>query len=175
MTTKTQTYTLGDWIVHRSHGVAQIEGAEVLHIGGQKRSYFRIQARKSTFWMPPGKMNTDWLRPLASPTEIKQALGVLGRDPRRMDADYTKRRSRINNIKPNNAPAVIAEILRDLSARHKERKQLSQTDLEAVRHFTHLFLAEWSVCMNLEMDVVEQQLSNLLATTLKPLAAQSIG
>jgi RNA polymerase-interacting CarD/CdnL/TRCF family regulator len=163
MTTETQAYSTGDWIVHRNHGVAQIEGTEVLHVGGQKSSYFRIQARASTFWMPPEKMTADWLRPLASRIEIKQAIGVLRRAPRRMNADHVKRKSRIDNVKPNNAPVVIAKLLRDLTARRNEKKQLSQSDLKALRHIADLFLAEWAVCMNLDMKVVRQQLNDLLA------------
>jgi len=171
MTTKRQAYSTGDWIVHRNHGVAQIEGDEVLHIGGQKSRYFRIQARASTFWMPPEKMNADWLRPLASRIEFKQAIGVLRLAPRRMDADPVKRKSRIDSVKPNHAPAVIAEILRDLTARYKQKKQISQTDLKALRHFADLFLAEWAVCMNLDMNVVRQQLSDLQEKALRSLAS----
>lgn len=163
MTPKTQAYSPGDWIVHRHHGVGQIKGTEVLDIGGRKNKYYKIQTRDSMFWMPLKKLNADWIRPLASPAEIQQALEVLKQSPRAMDANPTERKNRINKVKPINSPVVIAEILRDLSAHNKEKKQVSQTDMDALRHFTDLFLSEWSVSLNLEMGVVNQQLSDMLA------------
>jgi RNA polymerase-interacting CarD/CdnL/TRCF family regulator len=169
MTEETQAYSPGDWIVHRHHGVGQIKGTEVMHIEGRKNTYCRIQTRDSTIWIPTEKLNGDWLRPLASPAEIQLALEVIRSPPHAMDADPTKRKSRINNVKPNHSPVVIAEILRDLWAHNKEKKQVSQSDVEALRHLTDLFLSEWSVCMDLEMGVIKQQLNDMLAQAGGPL------
>jgi RNA polymerase-interacting CarD/CdnL/TRCF family regulator len=163
MTMETQKYSRGGWIVHLHHGVGQIQGTQVMCVGGQKNQYCRIRTRNSTIWMPLEKLNADWLRPLASPAEFQQALVVLGSAARPMDTDINRRKRRINNVKLNNSPVVIAEILRDLWAHNKEKKHVSQTDGEALRHFKNLFLAEWSVCMSLEMSIAKQQLDDLLA------------
>jgi RNA polymerase-interacting CarD/CdnL/TRCF family regulator len=163
MTATTLAYSSGDWIVHRHHGVGQIKGTEVKDIGGRKNKYYRVQTDDSTFWLPLEKLTNDLLRPLASPVEMQEALDVLELSPRTMDANPTERKVQISKVKPNNSPVVIAEILRDLSAHNKEKKQVSQTDAEALRHFTALFLAEWSVCMNLDIRVLKQQLSDMLA------------
>lgn len=163
MTAETQNYLPGDWIVHRAHGVGQIKGTEVMDIGGRKNSYCKIQTRDSTYWIPLEKLNADWLRPLASPALMQQALVALRHSPRAMDDNPTERKNSINKVKPNNSPVVIAKILRDLSAHNKEKKQVSQTDLNAMRYFSDLFLAEWSVCMKLELKDVKQQLDEMLA------------
>jgi RNA polymerase-interacting CarD/CdnL/TRCF family regulator len=163
MTAETQAYLPGDWIVHQHHGVGQIKGNEALNIGGQENTYCKIQTLDSTYWIPLKKLKTDSLRPLASPAEIQEALLALGRSPQAMDSDPTKRKNQISKVKPNNSPVVIARIIRDLSAHNKEKKQVSQTDLDALRSFTDIFLAEWSVSMNLEMDVIKQQLIDMLA------------
>ena len=163
MTEEMQAYAPGEWIVHRHHGVGQIKGIEERQIGGRNNTYCRIQTRDSTIWIPIKKLEGDWLRPIASLAEMQQALEVLRSTPGTMDADPTKRKIQINNVKPNHSPVIIAEILRDLSLHNTEKKQVSQTDGEALRHFTNLFLSEWSVCMNLKMEVVKQQLSDLLA------------
>ena len=147
--------------MHRHRGVGQIKSTEVKDIGGQENPYYRIQTRDSTFWMPLDK-NTDWLRPLATPAEIEQALEVLSRPPTPMDADPIVRKNRIKKVKLDFSPAVIAEILRDLWAHNKAKKQVAQTDLEALRYFTDFFLTEWSVCMNLEMGVLKQQIHDML-------------
>ena len=163
MTEETQAYSTGDWIVHRHHGIGQIKGTEVRHIGERKNTYCKIQTRNSTLWIPKEKLNGDWLRPMAALAEIQQALKVLRSPPCTMDADISNRRIRINKVKSIHSPVAIAELLRDLSAHNKKKKQVSQTDAEALRYYTGLFLAEWSVCMNLEMGVAKQQLNDMLA------------
>ena len=149
--------------MHRHHGVGQIKGTEVMNIGGSKSEYYKVQTDDSTFWLPLEKLDADLLRPLASPAEMQEAIDVLGLSPHEMNANPTDRKIQISKIKPNNSPVAIAEILRDLSAHNKEKKQVSQTDSEALRYFTGLFLSEWSVCMNLDMGVAKQQLSDMLA------------
>jgi len=163
MTSKTLIYSSGDWIVHRHHGVGQIKGTEVMNIGGSKSEYYKVQTDDSTFWLPLEKLDADLLRPLSSPAEMQEAIDVLGLSPQELNANPTERKVQISKIKPNNSPVAIAEILRDLSAHNKEKKQVSQTDSEALRYFTGLFLSEWSVCMNLDMGVAKQQLSDMLA------------
>jgi len=148
--------------VHRHHGVGQIKGTEVKDIGGRKNTYYRVQTDDSTFWLPLEKLDDEMLRPLALPVEMQQALDVLSRSPRAMDANPIERKNQISKVKPNNSPVVIAKILRDLSAHNREKKQVSQSDSEALRHFTGIFLAEWSVCMNMEIGVVKQQLNDML-------------
>jgi RNA polymerase-interacting CarD/CdnL/TRCF family regulator len=163
MTAETQAYLPGDWIVHRQHGVGQIKGNEALQIGGHKNTYCKIQTHNITYWIPLEKLKPDWLRHLASPTIFQDALLALGRSPRPMDSNPTERTSQINKVKPNNSPMAIARIIRDLSAHNKGKKQVSQTDRNALRYLTDIFLAEWSVCMKLEMDDVKRQLCDMLA------------
>jgi RNA polymerase-interacting CarD/CdnL/TRCF family regulator len=171
MTKKTQAYSPGDWIVHRLRGVGQIEGTEVMDIGGGENTYYRIQTQDSMFWLPQEKLNADWLRPLASPAEIQQALEVLRHSPSAMDTDPIERKNRIKKVKQNFSPVVIAEILRDLWAHNKAKKQVSQTDLEALRYFMNFFLAEWSVCMDLEVGAAKQQLTDMLTDMLADMLA----
>ena len=148
MTQTTQAYSPGDWIVHRLRGVGQIEGTEVMDIGGGENTYYRIQTNDSMFWLPQEKLNDDWLRPLASPAEIKEALDVLSHSPSVMDSDPIERKNRIKQVKQDFSTIVIAEILRDLWAHNKEKKQVSQTDMEALRYFMNFFLAVWLLVVN---------------------------
>jgi len=163
MTDKTKAYAPGDWIVHLHHGVGQIEGNETKVIRERENTYCKIKTRDSTFWIPTDKLKDEWLRPLASPADIKQALEALGSPPRTMDADPTKRNNQIKKAKLNYSPLVMAKMIRDLWEHKKMKKTFPTADMDALRYFTDRFLTEWSVCMNLEMEAVEQQLNEILA------------
>ena len=163
MTEYTESYVKGDWIVHRIHGVGQIHDAEVKKIGGRENTYRRIETRNATYWVPAEKMNGDWLRPLASTTEINDALDIVQATPVTMDADPIKRGSRIKQAQLDYSPAATAEIIRDLSQHKKVRKSIPPVETDALRDFVTLFLTEWSICMDLDMDVVALRLKELLA------------
>ncbi len=72
-----------------------------------------------------------------------------------------KRKDRINQIQTENAIPAIARLIRDLCAR-QTHKSLSDTEQRALRHLTERFIAEWSVCMNMEQELARRQLSSLL-------------
>ena len=163
MTQETQAYSPGDWIVHRHHGVGQIKGNKVMHIGEQENTYCQIKTRDSTIWVPTEKLGSDWLRPLASQDEIEEALEVLQSPPHEMDADPVKRKIRISKIQPANSPSDIAEILRDLWVHKKSRKSIPPLEVEALHYFTDLFLSEWSSCMKMEIGVARKKLFAMLA------------
>lgn len=152
----------GSWVVHRLYGVGQIKGLEVKHISEKENSYYKVETLDSVFWIPLDKMNDEWLRPVATQAEIEKALLVLGSPPRQMAASLNHRKNRINKVTSSDTPATIAELIRDLWALKKEKKTLSMLEEQALRHFTSCFLSEWSVCMELDIDVVKQEIDVIL-------------
>lgn len=162
MTTQAELYRPGDWIVHRRHGVGQIQALEVKQISGEETAYYKLKTQNSLVWIPIDKSNGRRCRPLSSPIEFRQALDVLQRPPRRMEPNFNKRKSRIQEVYSANSPLAIARLLRDLWGRQTRRKSLSNTEQDALRRFTDRFLAEWSACMNVEMDEARQKLYDML-------------
>jgi RNA polymerase-interacting CarD/CdnL/TRCF family regulator len=75
-----------------------------------------------------------------------------------MPSQLNQRTKRIADVRAQNSPTALARLLRDLSARQKERGVLSQTETEAMRRITQRFLGEWAICMGIELEVVEQKL-----------------
>ncbi len=156
-----QTYSPGTWVVHRHHGVGQIESKETKRIGEQAKIYYKIQTFNSTIWLPEKKVNDEWLRPLATSAEIKQALKVLRSQPLPMSENLNTRKSQIQKVNSNAAPAEIAELLRDLRALKKKRKTLPQMEEAALRHFTDCFLTEWSVSMDLTVEEAKRKFDKI--------------
>jgi RNA polymerase-interacting CarD/CdnL/TRCF family regulator len=155
-------YILGDWVVHRQHGLGQIKSLEEKHIGTKTNTYCKIRTPNVIIWLPIEKMNEEWLRPLASPGDIEAALEVLQRPPKPMSDNLNNRKNRIRKVDSNDAPVEIARLLRDLWALKKAKKTLSQAEEEALRHFTGCFLAEWSVCLDGTMEDTKEEFEALL-------------
>jgi RNA polymerase-interacting CarD/CdnL/TRCF family regulator len=163
MSEQTVPYAKGDWIVHRHHGVGQIKGSKKMQLGGEENTYCQIDTSDSTLWMPFEKVNDEWVRPLASADEMERALAALERRPRVVEADVNKRKKQISAVKPFHSPLVIAKLLRDLTAFNRKKKQVSQSDRDAVRYLTRLLASEYSVCMDLDVEKVREQLQAALS------------
>ena len=153
------SYQKGSWVVHHAHGVGQILGIETRQISGEETSYYhlKIEVSNSHIWVPVDKLSED-ARPIASPEKFQKALAILERPPHPMPSQLNQRTKRIADVRAKNSPTSLARLLRDLSARQKERGVLSQTETDAMRRITQRFLGEWAICMGIELEVVEQNL-----------------
>lgn len=155
-------YQPGDWVVHRQHGLGEIVGIEKKFIGDSENTYCKIKTPNVIVWLPVEKMNDEWLRPLASPDDIEQALEALGAPPKKMSDNLNIRRSQINKVDSNDHPVIIAELLRDLWALKKVKKTLSQVEEEALRHLTDCFLTEWTVSLEGTTEGAKQEFEKRL-------------
>jgi RNA polymerase-interacting CarD/CdnL/TRCF family regulator len=162
MTQESETFLPGDWIVHRHYGVSRVVGIEKRRIGESENTYCKMQNDDSTFWIPVDKLNEEWLRPVAPGSAIQLALEILISPAKGMDTNPNVRRNLLRNVDLHAAPATSAELLRDLWAFKRERKHLSQHEERALRLLTDCFIAEWSVCMNLDSEEVEQRFRSLV-------------
>lgn len=161
MNKETQAFSIGDWVVHNRHGAGQVCGTEVKCISGKQEKYYRIETSNCTFWVPVDQIGDDTFRPVVSRSEFKQVLSILKRPARSMNNNFKKRQSRIQEVQGENSLEAVARLVRDLRARQSE-KSLSDTEQRALRHFTEHLLAEWSVCMKMEIDDARQQLQDIL-------------
>jgi RNA polymerase-interacting CarD/CdnL/TRCF family regulator len=159
---ESRTFLPGNWIVHRHYGVSQVKGIEKRRIGEFENTYCKMQNEASTFWMPVDKLNEEWLRPVASAPEMRLALQVLESPAKGMDTNPNARRNMLRNVALHAAPTLSAELLRDLWAFKKEKKHISQHEERILRLLTHCFIAEWSICLNLEMEEVEQRFHSIV-------------
>ena len=157
-----KSYAPGEWVVHRRHGAGQIEGREEKAVGETRSNYCKIRTRTVTVWLPVEKMNDDWLRPIASSADFRQALETLCSPPQPMSDNLTSRKSRIKNLDTTDSPIEIAQLLRDLWALKKVKKTLSQAEEEALRRFTNCFLAEWSQGLDVPIDEAKEEFDRML-------------
>ena len=171
MTDKELAYAVGDWIVHHIYGVGQVKRVEKKHLNQTKALYYKVQANNSVFWVPVERINSNHIRPLSSTTNLNKALRLLKKAPRELDTNYKKRESRINQIKSDGSLTSICRMVRDLSAKERE-KPLSTTEKRALETFKDLLLREWSVCVGITVQDAQRELRNALQESWMKIPAQ---
>jgi CarD family transcriptional regulator len=155
------TYRPGDWIVHLHHGVGEIECIEEKELGGDSTTYYKVNTKTKTLWVPLDKAENRWFRPLASPEEFDEIIEILQRPPREMHSNHNTRKKRINSVKSSGSLQELARLIRDLWGRRAERR-LNNTEERALRRFTDRFLREWSVAKGLDEEEARQRMQELL-------------
>lgn len=160
--TSRHTFTPGDWIVHRHHGIGQVKAIEAKAIGEQETTYYKIDAHNgSTIWAPVTS-EEELLRPVATEDEFAEVLQVLERPSRKMNANFQTRIARIRKVSSEGNPVKLARTVRDLWARRSRRGQLSNTEETLWRRLTDRLIAEWTVTMNMDENQVNQEMYSLL-------------
>ena len=159
---KPHTFSEGDWIVHSHYGVGRIKGVEVKSISGEETSYYRITTTDSTFWMPVDQMNSEILRPLSSPEEIQLAIVALQKPAEEMSPNSKVRQGRIQSVRDLNTPSAIAQLIRDLRARKRDKGVLYSSERSAFDTLKQRLVQEWAIVTDAETEDIASKLDNLL-------------
>lgn len=161
MTDKAQTYSMGDWIVHRNYGIGQIKKKEQKTIGGKNTLYYRVSTHNGTFWLPVKKADNERVRPLTTRNGMRKVIEILKAPPHEMKDDHRERRSRINQVKISSSLEEIARLINDLSAR-KTVGRLNSIEQRALTTLTECLVSEWSVCMQITREEAQYALEQIL-------------
>jgi RNA polymerase-interacting CarD/CdnL/TRCF family regulator len=169
MAAQTHRYDAGQWIVHRYHGVGEIECIEEMKPGGSPTAYYKVVTAASTVWVPLAEADDDLFRPLASPEEFEEVLAILQRPPRAMHQNHMNRRHLIDSVHNGNSLHEVARLLRDLWGRRAERG-LNGTEEQALRQLIHRLLDEWSAMRHVDEVEAESRMRRLLQQGLDKVA-----
>lgn len=171
MARRKQPYTVGDWIVHHLYGVGQIKKQEKKRLSQEKTLCYRVKTNDSTFWVPVENADNQRIRPITSNSALRKALRQLRRAPNVMPANHKKRESRIKQVKVKGTLTSICSLVRDLSARERQ-KSLNTTERRALDFFKGLLLSEWSICAEISLEDARQELQKYLNEGLAKVPAE---
>ncbi|MGD8605207.1 MAG: CarD family transcriptional regulator [Anaerolineales bacterium] len=156
-------FKIGDWVVHRYHGVGKVSGVEEKKLGGESSEFFRVVGDETIFWIPVENAENDRIRPVVTKRELRKAIKILSKDPEKMQKDYRKRQSRIKKVKTEGTLTSICQIVRDLMGRKRE-KGLNESETRALRFFRELLLNEWAICVDKPIDDVAEEFRQAFST-----------
>ncbi|MEA1977922.1 MAG: CarD family transcriptional regulator [Chloroflexota bacterium] len=159
--TLNNTFTKGEWIVHPMYGIGRVQRTEKKVLSGKKAEYFRVETEESVFWVPVEEELNGRIRPLSSPSQLREALNSFKNPASNMASNYKQRRKRINEAIANNSLVIRCKLLRDLFAM-QERKPLSMGEKQVFDLFQNLLLQEWSLCVDVPIKEIRCRYQQLL-------------
>lgn len=161
MATQDPVFDSGEWIVHASYGVGQVRGEENKVFEGQKHAYIRVRTYNGVYWLPVEQTEVDHIRPLASKYQIRRALTMIRRAPKKLAKDYKKRNKQISAVMNDVSLYAKARMIRDLYYR-KRVKKLNYSENEALEKLIKRFLDEWTLVTEKERTALESKLMDSL-------------
>jgi len=156
-----KAYEVGDWIVHLTYGVGQVQRIENMLVRENKCHCYRVRTDDGTFWLPLDNANNRRVRPLATPERIQRALRALREKPQKLTKNYKSRFKHIQKVMFDGNLNTDAKLVRDLNAR-MFRKGLSPTEQSAFNIIVKRFLQEWMVSTGIKMQDVRQEMNRFL-------------
>lgn len=168
MSVQQNTYAKGDWIVHAHYGVGQVRGIEKKELDGEKKVFFRVKTFDSVYWLSVAKANVDYIRPVTSEYQIRRALTMIRKPPKKLPENHTKRNKLITEAVRDPSLYSKARMIRDLNGKQQESK-LNFTEEDAFLKMKKQLLNEWSIVKDMDRDVLEEKLEKALETSIEKL------
>ncbi len=152
----------GDWIVHKQHGVGQVEAIEVKSIGGEETAYFRVKVSSGVYWLPVAKA-PDYIRAVSTRYRIRMVLKSIRDIPKDLPGNYKARNQYVEERLAGAELQLKGELLRDLHARGpNEDVNLTVIDGRQLDMLREQFLREMMVVLDIDMDKAEEKLDRAL-------------
>lgn len=138
-------YSIGDQIVHAHYGVGQIVDTENKIFDGQTTTYYVVETRNSTFWLPIDKADNERIRPIASSEIIEnKVVETLKAAPQKMASHYQTRRKRIKDVRTSGEIVPIARLVRDLTHRRFTKGNLTDVERRNLDRLKNRLASEWA-------------------------------
>ena len=153
----------GDTVVHPEHGAAVIEELCVREFLGEKRKYFKLRVSYGdlTLMVPVDSTEEVGLRSVVGKNEVKKVMNVLREDESKMAANWSRRFK--NNMEKLHSgdPYQVAEVVRNLSIRERERG-LSAGEKRMITKARQILISELSHATGKSEDDAEIMIDEVL-------------
>ena len=168
MDVQQSAYAQGDWIVHAHYGVGQVRGIEKKELDGEKKVFFRVKTFDGVYWLSVVRTDVDYIRPITSEYQIRRALTMIRKPPKKLPENHTKRNKLIVEAVRDPSLYSKARMIRDLNGKQQESK-LNFTEEDAFLKMKKQLLNEWSIVKGMDRDVLEEKLEKALETSIAKL------
>jgi CarD family transcriptional regulator len=160
-------FSIGDIVVHPSHGagrILDIEQKELLD--GEKRYYvIEIPARELTIYVPRHQIEQAGVRAAIPRGRLPVVLATLSSKPRHLPSDYRERQEVVWEKIRTGRVMQIAEAVRDLTW-HKKLWHLTKRDTELLAQGKDRLAAEMALVVDTDVTDMEDAIENTLSAAL---------
>ena len=155
----------GDMVMHWSHGIGQIVNLEERALSGAKAVYYVVQVRDMTVWVPADSKVGSRLRPPTPKFRFQRLLAILSSPTEPLPEDRLERKTRLQELLQDGRPESLCQIVRDLSAYHKQLgKPMNDHDQLVLKQARTTLLGEWGFVLSITHAQAENELYRLLTS-----------
>lgn len=162
------TYISGHKVVHKTHGVGEIQGSEVLDLGGQQQEYYILRILATGLKVRfPKCSSQDVVRSLVNQDEIEQILGIVASPAKSYSMVWNRRKKEFNEKINSGSIFDIAGVYRDL--RNKvDGKELSFGEKEMMEKAKDRLVSEIAASQARSEEVVTEMIEKLREEVITP-------
>lgn len=155
-------FPAGYKVVHKTHGVGEIQGLESLSLGGQAQDYYILRILATGLLLRfPASHSSQVIRELATDDEIHRIYAILQEPPKTYSQIWNRRKKEFSDKIRSGSLFEIAEVLRDLIGKDKAR-QPSYGEKEMIDRAKARLISEISVAKSRVATEVELELEAAL-------------
>ncbi len=142
-------YAIGQTIVHPAHGAGEIISVEKIQLNDDPQQYYvlRFADKQLTVRVPFKRANIVGLRKIMNKEKVKQVISTLRQEPQILPKDHKKRQKKLETLIFSGYPVKIAEAVRELTWRRRNKKHLGMEDQRLLDHGRQLLIQEVSIAM----------------------------
>jgi CarD family transcriptional regulator len=157
-------FSVGDKVVHPSHGPGQVTGVEQKEFIDGKRTYYVLEIldRDLTVYVPKSAADQIGMRPAMSQARLGRVLDALRGRPRLLPEDYKERQETIWEKLKTGRSMQIAEVVRDLTW-HGRLDHLTRRDADLLARGKTRLAAEMALVSGTEVAEADRTIESTLA------------
>ncbi|MEG2310762.1 MAG: CarD family transcriptional regulator [Clostridia bacterium] len=158
-------FNIGDKVVYPMHGAGTIESIEEKEMMGSSEDYYIIKMPMGDMklMIPTNKVEEIGVREVSEKDVSEKVFDVLSKskDPYVHDANWSKRyNTNVDKIKSGSI-LDVAEVVRELSHRHKERG-LSIGEKKMLATAKDILLSEMVLSQNTSQEILDTKIEEVI-------------
>jgi CarD family transcriptional regulator len=157
-------FDVGDKVVYPQHGAATIVRREMGEAFGEEKEYLvlRLSYGDLTIRVPADNTDEVGLRDVIGDDEVEEVLAVLRKKEARMPTNWSRRYKNHGEKLKSGDPYQVAEVVRNLSLREKE-KGLSAGEKRMLATARQILVSELIFAIDVDETAAAAKLDEALA------------
>ncbi len=154
-------FQVGDQVVHWTYGPGQVIRVDEKNVSGQAVSYYVVQVRDMTIWVPKSNSGESSLRFPTPANKFQEIFAILNGPGEPLSSDRFERKTQLLERMKGGQLASICQVIRDL-ATFKLSKKMNDSDIAIMERAQNFLLNEWILALSVPLKQAEHELKLIL-------------
>ena len=154
-------FQVGDQVVHWTYGPGEVIQLDEKVLSGQTESYYVVQVRDMTLFVPINDQGQTSLRLPTPAGEFEHLFAILKSPEEPLSGDRWERKNQLMTQMKDGRLESICQVIRDLVA-FRRTKKLNDYDAAILERAQNFLLNEWQISLGIPRDQAQRELQSLL-------------